>query len=132
MSPIPFFLAAAETEHGVSPWHLLDPGTLEWLLIFGAVAVITLLAMLWAAFFRKEHRRGHSHRRHHSRHQSSERVETEASQTSPDTPSSPEKHSRSRRSRRRRHHHHYARNPTLAETGGLPPVRSEDPPAPAP
>ena len=33
-----------------------------------------------------------------------------------------------RRRRRRSHHRHRPRNPTLAETGGLPPIRPEDPP----
>jgi hypothetical protein len=32
--------------------------------------------------------------------------------------------------RRRRHHGHHLRNPTLAETGGLPPIRSESQPPP--
>jgi hypothetical protein len=37
---------------------------------------------------------------------------------------------RRRRRRRRRRREHRPRNPTLAETGGLPPIRTEAPPGP--
>jgi uncharacterized iron-regulated membrane protein len=37
-----------------------------------------------------------------------------------------------KKSRRRRHRHHRHTNPTLAETGGLPPLRDPNEPPPGP
>jgi FtsZ-interacting cell division protein ZipA len=92
---------------------------IEWLIIFGAIGLVTLLVLGWAAFLRKRHRHRHSH--HHRHRHSSEPTEADASVP-------PEK----RRRRRRSHHRHRPLNPTLAETGGLPPIRPEEPPEPEP
>jgi hypothetical protein len=124
ISAIPLLLANADTDEVVTAWRFMDPSTRGGLMIFGAIGLVTLLAVLWAVFLRKSRRRRHSHR--HS-HQHSPRP-TESAEASNDEGdlSSPQGGSKWRRTRRRRR----SRNPTLAETGGLPPVRSEEPPKP--
>ena len=117
MSPIPLFLA------------VLDLSTVarEGLLVFGAMTLVALLAMGWAMFLRRRRHRRHKH--HHGHWHASQSTERPVDSDNADTPSGPEK-----RRRRRRHsgHHHRPRNPTLAETGGLPPIRPEDPAEPRP
>jgi len=61
----------------------------EWVelfILFGAIALVVLLAFFWAIFFRKSGKRRRIHR----------------------------------------HRRHCSLNPTLAESGGLPPVREEE------
>jgi hypothetical protein len=124
MSPIPLSLAALNLSLVLRPWRLLSSTAREGLLVFGAMASTTLLAMAWAMFLRRRHR----HRRHKHHHEHwHDAQETEAGdQIDPEAPV------RSGKRRRRRHsgRHHRPRNPTLAETGGLPPVRPEDPAEP--
>ena len=126
MNSIPFCLADVETQEVLASWRITDPVTLEYLIIFGAIGLVTLLLLLWAVFLRRRRRRRHSH--HHSHQQSSgptaaPEVPNEEGDLSP-----PEKRRHQRRAGRR----HRSRNPTLAETGGLPPVRPEDSPEPRP
>ena len=71
-------------------------------------------------------RRRHSH--HHSHQHSSAPAEAAEAPDEARRRSPPQKRRKRRRSRRR----HRPRNPTLAETGGLPPVRPEGPPEPQP
>lgn len=84
--------------------------------------IVTLVILVgavfvWAAFIRKPSRPHHHHHRHHWRRPKPAESETAES-------------SRSlglfRRKRHRRRRKNRPANPTLAETGGLPPVRSED------
>ena len=94
--------------------------------IFGALGLIILLVLYWAIAIRKPRRRHHRHHhRHHSRHWG----------LNPDAPveeedEAEEKGGEQRHRRRRREHR--PRNPTLAETGGLPPIRAEKPPGASP
>ena len=127
MSPIPLFLAALDLSTIMRPWRLLSPVARQGLLLFGAMASTALLALAWAAFLRRKHHRRHKH--HHGHWQSSQATETPVDSTDADAPSGSGK-----RRRRRRHsgRHHRPRNPTLAETGGLPPIRPEEPPEPQP
>ena len=125
MSPILYSQITPDTDQVFLSWHT-DSVTLEWALILGAIGLVSLLALGWAAFFRKRSRRRHSH--HHGHRHSSEQTETEVESKEADAPAPPEE----RRHRRRSHHRHLPRNPTLAETGGLPPIRPEDPPEPEP
>lgn len=112
----------------------------------GAGLVLLLLLMLWARFLRrkkrKRKRRHHQHRRP-LRHEvepagttppSEKTMTTPASQTSGTPPtdagdkpeSETEGDGSEPHSRRRRHRKdHRPRNPTLAETGGLPPRRDD-------
>jgi FtsZ-interacting cell division protein ZipA len=126
MSTIPFFLADAYMDTVMASWRFLTPITREGLIILSATALVTLLVLTWAVFIRKRRRRRHE--LHHShRHSSSSSEVTQTSEDEAATPP-PEK----RRHRRRSHHKHRRRNPTLAETGGLPPIRPQDPPDPQP
>jgi hypothetical protein len=117
MTVLPILLADEETEAVFAAWRLANPGTREGIVIFGALGLVTLLSVLWAIFLRKprQHRRSH----HHSNPRSSKPAEK-----TPPLP--PQRHHKRRRSRRR----HRPRKPTLAETGGLPPLRPESPPGP--
>jgi hypothetical protein len=81
-------------------------------LILAAVVLLTAVLIYWAAYVRKP--KGRNSR---SRNASSASHEV--------APRPAEKSSSSRRRRRRRRRDHRPRNPTLAETGGLPPPKSE-------
>jgi hypothetical protein len=116
MNTIAIFLAQAVPADGFS-WESMR----ERLIIFGAIGLVTLVLLLWAVLLRKKRRRRHSH--HHWHHHTPTPVDVPVAPQNADAPAPPEK-------RRRRHsrHRHRPRNPTLAETGGLPPVRVEIPP----
>jgi len=79
--------------------------------LIGALGLLAAL-IIWAVFFRKS-----EGRRERGRILDSEGVE-------------PVELSHRSRRRRRRREKHRPRNPTLAEAGGLPPVRDEDSPPP--
>ena len=90
------------------------------LLILGAGILLSMVLVVWAVRYVQ---RGRRRRRHH--HQSRPAI--------PEHSVDSGKASRRRRHRRRRRRsgqEHRPRNPSLAETGGLPPVRSEDSSAP--
>lgn len=132
---------------------LLDFSSPEGFVVFGAIAVLVLVLTGWVYFYytrkREGHKRGHRHHhehrheRHH--HEAHEDEEEEAPQHSdhasrdhdedldadePGDEAQGEGLERRRRRRRRRRRDHRPRNPTLAETGGLPPIRTEAPPGP--
>jgi len=109
-----------------APWTKMDATTRDILIIIGPTAVVTVLALIWAVTFKKR-RRHHSHHHHHHHHHSQERTETTAEATAEEEPAV---ESSSRRRRRHRRREHRPRNPTLAETGGLPPLRTTPPPEP--
>ena len=109
-----------------APWTKMDATTKDILIIIGAIAVVTVLALIWAVTF-KRRRRHHSHHHHHHHH-SHERSESVA-EVMPEEEPAIESSSRRRRRRHRRREHR-PRNPTLAETGGLPPLRTTPPPEP--
>jgi hypothetical protein len=73
----------------------------------GALLLVALAVFAWAAFFRRQQGpRRHSH--HHHRH-----------------------HHRSRSASRQHHQPEVSSSPrTLAEAGGLPPIRGQQPPSP--
>jgi FtsZ-interacting cell division protein ZipA len=105
----------------------------EVMIVTGAVAAVTLLLVLWVLYFRK-HRLHHTHHHSHHHHSSEESAGAPppvSDATATDPEDFPETH-RHRRRRRRRRREHRPRNPTLAETGGLPPLRSDRPPEPLP
>lgn len=92
------------------------------LLILAAALALTLVLLLWAKYFRK------------SKSVGSRSVILSAPRETEDEEE--EEHAghsghRHRRKRKRKKHDHRSRNPTLAETGGLPPMRGEGPPPPA-
>ncbi len=110
-----------------NPWHWMGLSLKELLALLGAVALVTALLVIWAVYFRKSPRR-HSHSRYrdsHHRHSHEPSNSSLGSQEEADSEASNDKRYRRKRRRRREHR---PRNPTLAETGGLPPIRAERPP----
>ena len=81
----------------------------ELLVLIGAVLLVAVAVLIWAVAFRKKRKRMRLYHRHHRNS-----VESAASENS---------RKRAQGSRRRREGRERPRNPTLAETGGLPPVR---------
>jgi hypothetical protein len=113
-----------ETDQALASWRFLDPATRGIVLIFGSIGVVTLAVLTWAVFFRKKGRR---RRKHHHEHSHSPRPDEVPEILKDEGFSSSQERRRHRRHSRRRHR---PRNPTLAETGGLPPVRQDSPPEP--
>jgi len=118
MNPIRLLLADAETQTIMANWRIGET-TRERFMIFGAIGLVTALVVLWAVFLRKRRRRRRSH--HHEHHGSSVPAQVPGASKDASGPAPEEHHRRHRRSRRR----HRRLNPTLAETGGLPPIRPE-------
>ena len=124
MNAIPIFLAQVDEQQVLASWRWTDPAMRERLIIFGSIGLVTLLLLLWAVFFRKSRHRHHSHHHHHHhQHHTPSPGEVSVAPQNESAAAPPEK-----RRRRRHSHHHRPRNPTLAETGGLPPIRPESPP----
>jgi hypothetical protein len=104
-------LAQLETVFAEQPTKSYSRGLKEILLIIGIAFVLSAALFIWAAFWRK--RRRASSRHHGNAHPGGESL--------------PAEHKRHRRRRRKSSHpDKRPRNPTLAETGGLPPPRPED------
>ena len=127
MSIIQPFLAqnVLPTDLVPAAWHWMGLTLKELLILLGAVSLVTLLLVIWAAYFRKTPKRGSHYRHHHHHHHSPSEVASPAPSADEELEANGEKRYRRKRRRRREHR---PRNPTLAETGGLPPVRSERPP----
>jgi len=104
---------------GTSGWSRVPGLTNDMFVVLATGGILLILLLVWARFLRKK---PHAHP---SSAQSSapEFAEGEGGQPSH------AHHHRHRRRRRRREHR--SRNPTLAETGGLPPPRSESQAPPA-
>jgi hypothetical protein len=116
-------LADLEIDDVIGNWNRMDATTRDAILVFGALTVVTLLIVLWAAFIRKKKRtREHSQHHHHRRHRPETAADSAVVAESQQTEENP---GRERRRRRRRRRDHRPRNPTLAETGGLPPIKPE-------
>jgi hypothetical protein len=93
----------------------------EAILLFSVLAVLTMALFLLAYIRYRKRRRGLARSPHPPSFSQSESRKNAASSQG----------GRRRRKWHRRRREHRPRNPTLAETGGLPPIRSEDqPPAP--
>jgi hypothetical protein len=91
-------------------WKQVAPSRNEFGLLFAAAGLITVLALIWAIFIRK---RENDRPSRYSYPHVAAAVRT-------DNPSTGDAGRQRRRKRKRR------RNPTLAETGGLPPIRNGD------
>jgi hypothetical protein len=85
-------------------------------IVAGAAIGVALVLVVWLAFFRKKTEPEHKYPVPSKKHSSSE----EPVQTT----------ERRRRRKRRRVREHRPRNPTLDQTGGLPPPRPQDQPPP--
>jgi hypothetical protein len=124
MRPIPFLLIDDDVAYILSTYRFLNPTTKEGLVVLSATGLLTVALVVLVVLLKKKRRRRREH--HHSHHHHSPPAEVAEASTEEDATASPEKRRRRRRSRRP----HRPRNPTLAETGGLPPIRQEEPPAP--
>lgn len=142
MNPLfhPLFLALADARtlaNNVGPVSSSSAMMFtDFMLILGAVVLVSSLLFIWAIYFRKNAK---PRRKHHRHQNSTEKPQNEVSSVSRDDesresadadPEDGERSSNARhhgRRRMRRNHRH--RNPTLAETGGLPPVRPPGPPS---
>jgi hypothetical protein len=86
-------------------------------LLFGACGAVTLLLLAWAIFIRKR---------------PVERLRRFSYSSDPASKDNPGASTATSQGRRRRRRRRRSRNPSLAETGGLPPIRTEgyfeDPP----
>ncbi len=104
------------------------------LVVISAVSILTLALILVVYLWWKSRR--NRRRRHHHRqdaHRVEKKVEAhlaEDDEFDEEEESEEQVPGRRKRRRRRRRRGHRPRNPTLAETGGLPPVRSTDAPPP--
>ena len=98
----------------------------EILLVLLCLGALSFGLLLWVAFVRKRKRRssGHSHRSH----QLSRTTAADETTAAGEQGSEPR---RRRHRHRRRRSSKYPQNPTLAQTGGLPPIRRDEPPTPA-
>jgi hypothetical protein len=119
----PFLLAAFTVEDTLSLWKSLSQSNRERVVVLTAILLVAVPFAIWALFFSKRRRhRSHHHRHHHSHEEVAPLAAIEEDDTST-------RHRRRRKWRRPRREHR-PRNPTLAETGGLPPVRDGGPPEP--
>jgi len=89
----------------------------EVFLVVGVGIALGLILFLWVYFTHK------GRRRHHSTQQLSKPI-YRAEKLSPEEAATRVK----LRKKRRRHPDNLPRNPTLGETGGLPPIRPDEPP----
>jgi hypothetical protein len=116
-------------EDAIRGWRKLTPETRQGFIIFGTLLIVTAAVFVWAAFIRKRGRRRRVRLRHH-RHRSPAPAVAAGGKDS--EAGNPVIHSRHRpRRRRHRHRRDRPRNPTLAETGGLPPYHTGEPPNPS-
>jgi hypothetical protein len=117
MSHLQFLFAAINqgiTPRAPEPEHRFTAN--DMLIVITAALAVGLLLVIWAVFFRKKTEEKYEYP------QVTKRKETQ------DEPSGDGE--RRRRRKRRRVRDHRPRNPTLHQTGGLPPPRSEDQPPP--
>jgi len=107
---------------GLSDWSTFT--------VIAASCSVGLVAVLGIVFYytRRPRRRPHHH--HHQRPHHKESGSTSANKAGEAEEPQANDGEVIRRRRRRRRRNHRPRNPTLAETGGLPPIRTEPPPGP--
>ena len=122
LNPIRYLVAVAvDAESGL--FFELTRGGTELLLILGAIFLIIVLIFFWVVAIRKPRHR-------HSRRHSPSPVNLKRYRQEQHEDEGLLAHFRSKHRRRKHRFHH--RNPTLAETGGLPPARPTDAAPPPP
>jgi len=92
------------------------------LTVLGAVALVALVVLFWVLSTRKDRKHGRKHHHHQHRKGYREQFKTNAGGI--------KELIRQHGHRHRREHRPI--NPTLAQTGGLPPLREADSPPPTP
>jgi type VI protein secretion system component VasK len=111
------FLAELELENFWPP-QTMSPSTRECVLVLGSIFLMALAIVLWTVFFHRDRQHHHS-RGEHQRHSSMQEAKATLAEVS--------RHLERRHHGHRRRRKHRPRNPSLAETRGLPPSRAEDP-----
>jgi Flp pilus assembly protein TadB len=119
MTLLPCMFAQVYFDNAVDHWKNTSPVLRDVIVVMVAGCAVGLIALLWAALVRKRKRR----HRHHHHHSSSAGTQAASSLASAEVSDN----GLERRRKRRRRRDHRPRNPTLAETGGLPPVRTDTP-----
>ena len=110
-------------------------------LLLGIIGVVAVIVVLWVVFIRKpktRERRKYPQYHEHTKTGPEVPVGETAAESDPDDDASEDEDSREaaggkpskHHGRRRRKETHRPRNPTLAETGGLPPLRDPGQPPP--
>lgn len=102
----------------VQPSHLFGLRLRDILLVAGVALVIGLVLFLWVYLTHKNRRQ----------HRSSQTVSKPIYRAEKESPEASSSNRMKVRKKRRRHPDNLPRNPTLGETGGLPPIRPEEPP----
>ncbi len=124
-------LSSSEGGEGLPVFGPLNPRTGETLILLGVLSLVIVALLIWAALIRKRHGgHHHHHRHHHHHHHRHNRQPVPAEGAAAPTSADPIPDRRERRRHRRREHRPL--NPTLAETGGLPPIRRPGLPGPPP
>jgi FtsZ-interacting cell division protein ZipA len=101
----------------------LPPESMDVLIVLGVIVLVALIVFFWAFSFRKAGKRPRKHHHHHHRKSYREQFKKNAAGIG----------ELIRQHRRQHHREHHPINPTLAQTGGLPPLREPGkPPPPAP
>jgi ABC-type transport system involved in cytochrome bd biosynthesis fused ATPase/permease subunit len=116
-------------EGTLPPTGQLSPAWVDFFIVLGVILAVSLALVIWALIFStKARRRRHRHRHHHHHHHQ-ENYREKIRKNAAGLKELIQPH----------HHHHHHRhehrptNPTLAETGGLPPLRGQEkPPLPPP
>jgi hypothetical protein len=96
---------------------------LDVLKVLGAVLLLTLALFLWARYVRRPSRQ----RTRQYKYPAPATAATTPADAEEEPELQPEQHAHHHRRYRKRKHEHRGRNPTLAEIGGLPPVRDAEP-----
>jgi len=91
----------------------MSAGWFDFFILLGVIVLVSLATLLWALFIRKRKTPHRRHRHHHSSYR--ERLRKNAAEIKQLV-----------QPRQRKHGEHHPLNPTLAETGGLPPIRDEE------
>ncbi len=97
----------------------------EVLAMCGGFALAIGISIAWAIRYSKKQKNRHGH--HHRHRSKTDRRPLNFVVTGSEASSEPRQH---RRVRRRQRRPHRPMNPTLAQTGGLPPMRDENAPLP--
>lgn len=111
-----FFSAVVEPYDTALPRiKATGPAIRDWGILLGAILAVAAIVILWIVFSSRSRRHAARREDRRQRRRAFLRKTAEAELRSEKPPG-----------RRRRRRHHRPRNPTLAETGGLPPIRGED------
>ena len=119
------FFGAAVEETALPAFGPVSSGFKDHLILFGAILVV-VAAILIGVFLS---RRSRSKNKSHGRYRRHRRKFTQEAAKGVAEIKQYVEHRKERSGGRRRRREHRPRNPTLAETGGLPPIRPEDPPS---